>query len=86
MCGPCKVRWPLGFVDCPTCGAKTKVLIGMRPDKTEQEALAANKQREFDRIYADREQKRIARGELAPEELGKRQAQEVIQLERLLTD
>ncbi len=79
------MKWPLGFAHCPTCGTATKVLIGVKPDRTREQAVYAAKEREFDAHYADREQQRIAEGHIAPEALGKREARELIKLERQLS-
>lgn len=84
ICDRCAIKWPLGFAQCPKCERPTKVLIGVKPDRTPNEALFAQKEREFLAHYADHEQRRIAAGELAPEEVGRQQAQEYIRLEKQL--
>lgn len=85
ICGKCGVKWPLGFAQCPTCLKPTKVLIGIKPDRTREEAVYANKSRDFAAFYAEHEQRRIAAGNLAPEELGKQEARRLIDLERQLS-
>ena len=82
--GRCNVKWPLGFAHCPTCEKPTKVLIGIKPDRTREEAVYASKEREFKAVYAEHERKRLARGELAPEAVGKAEARKMIDLDRSL--
>lgn len=84
ICDKCGIKWPLGFARCPTCETPTKVLIGIKPDRTREQAIYAAKERQFKAHYAEHEQKRIAAGELAPEEVGRREAKEMIQLGRQL--
>ena len=86
ICDSCKVKWPLGFAHCPTCQKATKVLIGIKPDKTREEAVYASKEREFNAVYAEHERKRLARGELAPEAVGAQEARKMIELGRQLGD
>ena len=84
ICGACGTKWPLGFAHCPVCEKPTKVLIGVKPDRTREEAVYASKEREFKAHYAEHERKRLARGELAPEAVGKQEAQRMIELGRQL--
>lgn len=79
-CAKCNVRWPLGFARCPACEGPTSISIGTEPTKTKFHAHEAT----FHRFYGRREERRIAEGHLAPEALGKREAQQIIALERLL--
>lgn len=79
-CGSCGARWPEGFTHCPACARPTRIVVGMRPTRTKRQALSA----EFERRYAEREQQRIADGLVAPEGLGRREARELIELERRL--
>ena len=58
------------------------MLIGVKPDRTKEEAMYAAKERQFKAYYADHEQRRIAAGDFAPEEVGKQEARKVIDLER----
>ena len=81
-CNRCECRWPLGYTNCPVCLAPTTISVGRAPTRSEFQAREAR----FERHYQRREEKRIATGDLAPEALGKQEAQEVIQLERLLND
>ena len=78
------MKWPLGFAHCPTCEKPTKVLIGIKPDRTREEAVYASKEREFKAYYAEHEQRRIASGAFAPEEVGKQEARKMIDIGRQL--
>ena len=78
-CRTCDVRWPLGWADCPACDTKTELLVGQAPNRLKFHALEA----QFERQYQRREERRIAEGHLAPEALGKREARQIIELERV---
>lgn len=58
------------------------MLIGVKPDKTKEQATYVAKERLFKAHYAEHERKRLARGELAPEAVGKEEAKRIIDLER----
>lgn len=83
LCPGCRDRWPEPFKRCPVC-ERTTMLVGQEPNRSTFDAREA----EFERWYAEREQRRMAEGELAPEGLGRRQAQAMIaemdELERRL--
>ena len=84
ICGKCAIKWPLGFVRCPSCEEPTKVLIGVKPDRTKEQATYASREREFMAYYAEHEQRRIASGAYAPEEVGRQEARQQIELGRQL--
>lgn len=50
------------------------------PDRSKYQACEAD----FERRYAEREERRIGTGHIAPEAIGKREAREIIELERSL--
>lgn len=80
-CSNCQARWPQGWVRCPSCLSQTKI-ANRSPNRSKFQALEAD----FERRYQERERERIAEGHLAPEGLGKREAREIIELERSLDD
>lgn len=80
-CSGCGWRWPEGWARCPACQRLT-TFERREPDRSPYQAREAD----FERRYAEREEQRIAAGRLAPEGIGKREAQEIIQLERGLRD
>ena len=79
LCAQCDARWPQGWAHCPVCRAATK-LVSRDANRSKFQALEAD----FERRYAERERQRIADGLLAPEGIGKREAEEIIRLERSL--
>lgn len=78
-CPGCGVRWPEGWARCPACLRMT-AFVRREPDRSKYQACEAD----FERRYAEREAKRVAQGYLAPEGIGKREAEEIIRLERSL--
>lgn len=80
-CPGCGWRWPEGWVKCPACLRMT-AFVRREPDRSQYQAREAD----FERRYQERERKRIAEGHLAPEGIGKREAREIIELERSLRD
>lgn len=60
------------------------MLIGVKPDRTKEQATYVAKERQFKDYYAEHERKRIASGAYAPEEVGKQEAREMIRLDRSL--
>lgn len=56
--------------------------VRREPNRSKFQALEAA----FERKYAEREEQRIAQGHIAPEALGKREAEEIIRLERSLDE
>ncbi len=80
-CPACRARWPTGTGECPVCGRPTR-LSGLEPTRDRR---YANEIR-FRRYCEERERRRIAEGQIAPEGLGRREAQalirEVAELER----
>lgn len=80
-CKTCHARWPQGWAHCPACHTPTG-LVHRDPDRSKFQALEAD----FERKYARREEKRISDGHLAPEALGKREARQIIELERGLRE
>jgi hypothetical protein len=90
-CPECVTSWPVGDVRCPACTALTRIAHAP-PIHTAEEAKAAAERRryrahrketteEFERLYAEREEQRIAAGYLAPEAIGKREARAILDLE-----
>jgi hypothetical protein len=84
----------VGDVRCPACTALTRIAHAP-PIHTAEEAKAAAERRryrahrketteEFERLYAEREERRVAEGHIAPEYLGKQEAREWIELTRRL--
>lgn len=80
-CPGCGVRWPEGWVRCPVCLRMTAI-VQRDPNRSKWDACEAD----FERKYAERERRRIAEGHIAPEGLGKREAREIIELERSLDE
>lgn len=80
-CKQCAVLWPEGWTRCPACKTMTQ-LTHRQPERTQSEAREAD----FERRYIEREERRISEGHLAPEGIGRREAQTIIELERRLTD
>lgn len=80
LCRVCSCRWPLGFARCPACDTTTEILVNTGPNRSKFHAYECI----FERHYSRREERRIADGHIAPEALGKREAQEIIRLERQL--
>lgn len=82
LCKVCQCRWPLGFVRCPRCDATTEIVVNQAPTRTKFHAYECI----FERKYQRREEQRIADGFVAPEALGKREARQIIELERHLDE
>lgn len=71
---PARPRWPEGFAACPICERLTRIVVGLEPTRTRREALEL----QFRRYCEEREVRRIAEGEIAPEGLGRREARKLI--------
>jgi len=80
-CANCEARWPQGYARCPACESMT-TMVRQEPNRSQFQAREAD----FERRYVEREAKRIAQGHIAPEGLGRREAREIIRLERSLRD
>ncbi len=91
-CPHCETSWPTGDVRCMQCRNLTR-LSHDKPIHTQEEgeaALARWQKRQvlaksrdyFEKYYAKREEKRIAAGFLAPEGIGRREARQIIELEK----
>lgn len=75
-CPGCGVRWPEGWTRCPACQQMT-AFVRREPNRSKYQACEAD----FERRYAEREERRIGTGHIAPEAIGKREAREIIELE-----
>lgn len=80
-CRGCGCRWPEGYAHCPAC-LRATAIVRREPNRSPYQAAEA----EFNRLYQEREVRRITEGRIAPEGLGKREAREIIRLERCLGD
>jgi len=79
QCPSCEARWPEGWAHCPACRRAT-LIVHREPNRSRYQAAEAD----FERRYAEREERRIAEGIVAPEALGRRQARELLALERAI--
>lgn len=79
-CSVCAISWPnfLEFARCPKCGEKTALVNNEKPMDL-REATSLKRHLEFDRKYAEREAHRQGP---SPEDRGRQEAAEIIQLDR----
>ena len=77
QCLKCMVRWPSRWANCPACGQKTVHKPTLPPDRNDSEANHAA----FEGFYKEHDRSRTGP---SPEEIGRREAQQVIELERNL--
>ncbi len=80
-CASCGIRWPTGWAACPACQRPT-VVANRSPNRSQHEARLS----EFERLYTEREAERIAAGDVAPETVGRREAKELLAIERQLRE
>lgn len=86
-CGTCQLNWPSAstFNPCPVCLGKTKRFITAEAmDLYEARTLMTTAR--FERYYTRREGEREAKGLPTPEDVGKREAHELLALEKALED
>lgn len=86
-CSRCGVDWPQApsYRECPSCGEKTDLLSNAKPLPL-AEAASKKKHLEFERFCEARDQQRARAGELSPEEVGRREARALIELDKGLPE
>ena len=84
-CPECRSLWPYEteYVSCPQCEVDTRCVA--KRSMTPRQANLRLRGIEFERWYMNREREREARGEPSPEEKGRAEAEEILELDRQLS-
>lgn len=80
-CSTCSINWPVdvAYYTCPICRTRTGHMHDEIPI-SERQARSAIRHHEFEKFYTHHDAERKGP---TPEEIGAREAEEILQLERL---